>query len=766
MLTLGLSGNFSPAGQDLVPGMHWGFFHDSAACLVRDGVLLAAVEEERFNRIKKTSKFPLNAIRSCLAVAGCSAAEIDAVAYPFPEQFIDHTLNSFLYLDHQQVPTVYSRQLIGDWMSREFGKELASECLIYSSHHLTHAMSAFARSGMTEALVIVMDGNGEEESTTIFRATPGKMEPLVKHSIPKSLGNLYLSGTMLLGYGFGDEYKIMGLAPYGRAETYSHIFSKLYTLLPGGEYEFHHAGPGLTMLAPIFLAHGIQPRRKGEELTQAHKDVAAGLQDMLEKIAMHVITHWATLTGLRTASITGGVAHNSSLNGLILRSGMFDEVFVHPASHDAGAAEGAALCAEHHLAGSAAPRMRMRSASLGPDLGEADEVEKNIRSWDAFVDVERPDDIVAASAALLAEGAVLGWAQGRSEFGPRALGNRSILADARPAENRTRINAMIKKREGYRPFAPVVTAEAVHDYFEIPTTSASYEFMSFVVPVRADRRRELGAVTHVDGTARLQVVDKVVNERFHRLVSAFGEITGTPVLLNTSLNNNAEPIVQGIDDVVTCYLTSDLDYAVIEGFLIRRRYPEPPVDQLVIGFGPTARLARRATPGAGRGESVVHEVYLDYRLGRRTEISAPMYTMLERADGKTPVCELGVDLTVELRGELLDLWQNRLITMTPRRLPRVAALDRAAVPVEDGTAELGVRQHPEPLGHDRIPYRGGDDRRFCARIDRGSDRPPPFRQTRRILYRGPRAVLLGPVPVGLVDPGPDRARAQYRYPHW
>ena len=673
MLTLGLSGNFSSEGQDLVPGMHWGFFHDSAACLVRDGVLLAAVEEERLNRIKKTSKFPLNAIRSCLAAAGCSAAEIDAVAYPFPEKFIDHTLNSFLYLDNQQVPTVYSRQLIGDWMSREFGKELSPDRLIYSSHHLTHALSAFVRSALPEALVVVMDGNGEDESTTIFHAAPGKMEPLVKHSIPKSLGNLYLSGTMLLGYGFGDEYKIMGLAPYGRAEKYRGIFGKLYTLLPGGEYEFHHAGPGLTMLAPIFLAHGIKPRRKGEELSQAHKDFAAGLQEMLEKIAMHVITHWARTTGLRAAAITGGVAHNSSLNGLILRSGLFDEVFVHPASHDAGAAEGAALFAERDLAGEPGRQVRMRSASAGPDLGEAGEIEKNIRSWDSLVDVERSDDIVATAATLLADGAVLGWAQGRSEFGPRALGHRSILADARPVENRIRINAMIKQREAYRPFAPVVTAEAAHEYFELPPAAATYDFMSFVVPVREHRRTELGAVTHIDGTARLQVVDKAVNERFHRLVSAFGEITGTPVLLNTSFNNNAEPIVQDVDDAITCYLTSGLDYVVIEDFVIQRKHPVLPVGELVIGFRPAARLARRSNPGAADKGSVVHEIYHDYRLGRRMEVSPETYAILELADGKTPACELGAELTADVQAELADLWQNRLITMTPRRLCRAAA---------------------------------------------------------------------------------------------
>jgi predicted NodU family carbamoyl transferase len=244
---------------------------------------------------------------------------------------------------------------------------------------------------------------------------------------------------------------------------------------------------------------------------------------------------------LRSAAFSGGVAHNSSLNGLILRSGLFDEVFIHPASHDVGSAEGAALFAEQRLTGSPLRRQRLRSASLGPNLGTVDEVEREIKSWSDCVDFERPSDIVERAAQLLAEGSVLGWAQGRSEFGPRALGNRSILADPRPRENWTRINLVIKKRESYRPFAPVVTTEDMRTYFEIPETVANYDFMSFVVPVQPDRRKELQAVTHVDGTARLQVVDEAVDPKFHRLISRFGEITGTPVLLNTSFNGTQSP---------------------------------------------------------------------------------------------------------------------------------------------------------------------------------------------------------------------------------
>jgi predicted NodU family carbamoyl transferase len=664
MLTLGLSGNFSAQDEDLVPSLHWGFFHDSAACLVRDGVLLAAVEEERLNRIKKTTKFPVNAIHACLKMAGCSPADIDGVGFYFAEKFADDSLNS-VYLEYQDIPTVYSRQLINGWLEKEFGMDMPDGKLHYSPHHMAHGMSAYACSGMKDALVVVIDGNGEAECITVYRGSGGRLRALAVYPVANSLGFIYMFGAMQLGYRFGDEYKIMGLAPYGKPEAYRDVFESLYTLREDGKYELHRTGTGFSLLAPKFLEHGFRPRRRDDPLNQSHRDFAAGLQEMLERIVMHVLTYWAKATGLRAMALSGGVAHNSSLNGLVIRSGLFDEVFVHPASHDSGSAEGAALFAEHRMTGATLSRPRLRSASLGPDLGTPEQVEKSVRLWHDLVEVDRPDDVVESTARLLADGAVLGWAHGRSEFGPRALGNRSILADARPREHWTKINAMVKKREAYRPFAPVVTAEAASTYFEMPETTANYDFMSYVVSVRPDRRAELGAVTHVDGTARLQVVDQAVSGRFHRLVSAFGEITGTPVLLNTSFNNNAEPIVQDVSDVMACYLTSGLDYVVIEDFIVSRKAATPDLDGLVIRFRPMTRLARKSPPGEATSGSVIHEVYLDYSKGPRSDISPEMYALLGKVDGATPVHALGVRLTGELRAELFDLWQRRLIIMTP-----------------------------------------------------------------------------------------------------
>jgi predicted NodU family carbamoyl transferase len=657
MIVLGLSGNLLPEESNLVPH---GYVHDSAACLISDGVSLAAVEEERFNRIKKTDKFPVNSIHACLDMAGLSPSEIDAVGYNFQEGAVDHLLNK-LYLENSQ-PIRSARQLMMDRLHDNFGLDLPHDRLLYSQHHVTHAASCFTRSGMEEALVMVMDGAGEVHSTTVFRGRHGRLQSLATYNIGKSLGLFYLEAISLLGYGLGDEYKVMGLAPYGDPERYRGTFDRLYRLAERGDYTLGHP-------ANDFLEHHFTPRLKGQEFTQEHIDFAAGLQHALDTIAMHVLTYWARETGQENLCFVGGVAHNSSLNGLILRSELFREVFIHPASHDAGTAEGAALAAAHQL-GSLPPRQsRLRSASLGPGLGTAAEIEKELACWAEFVEYERPADIVESAAELLAEGSVLGWVYGRSEYGPRALGNRSILADARPSDNKQKINSMVKKRESYRPFAPVVTPEAAATYFDFPETRANYEFMSFVVNVRENRRAELGAVTHVDGSARLQVIDPASNRRFYRLVQRFGDLTGVPVLLNTSFNNNAEPIVQSAHDAMTCFLTTELDFLVIDDFLIRRRQDHAlGLGSLILSFRPVTRIAKRSRMTPAGGQEVIHEIYLDYPKGPHTEISAASFALLEAADGVRCLDSLAQpagQLSAEVRRELYRLWQERFFVLRP-----------------------------------------------------------------------------------------------------
>jgi predicted NodU family carbamoyl transferase len=660
MLVLGLSGHFSGEDADLAPNMESAFFddafHDAAACLVRNGELLAAVEEERFNRIKKTTKFPINAVRACLDAAGATPTTVAGVGYFFAEDMLDRSLDA-IYASNPQIHCRSSREIVMSYLTEAAGLEIPEDRVLFIDHHVAHAMSSYVRSGMSEALIVVMDGRGEKHSTTIFRGKDGHLESLATYGLGKSLGGLYLANTRLLGYSLGDEYKVMGLAPYGNPKTYRSLFDSLYELTDDGDFTLRR-----------FNAVGFPPRRKGDEFTQAHMDFAAALQEALETIAMHVLCHWADRTGLTNLCFVGGVAHNSTLNGRILTSGKFREVFIHPVSHDAGAAEGAALAAALRLGASPFGQPRMLSASVGPALGTTAEIEKELAAWSDFVECVRPDDVVGTAARLLADGAVLGWAQGRSEYGPRALGNRSILADARPGSNKQRINAMVKKREAYRPFAPVVTAEAADVYFDLPATQANYEFMSYVVDVRKERRAELGAVTHVDGSARIQIVNPSSNKLFHDLVDRFGQLTGTPVLLNTSFNNNAEPIVQTTQDALACFLTTDLDFLVIDDFVVRRRVDALlSLDVLAPRLRPVTRLVQRVSHTAAGSRKVHCEIYLDHARGPSMEISSRAYELLKAADGERSLRAIAGSNAIrrELLHELYELWQKRIITFRP-----------------------------------------------------------------------------------------------------
>ncbi|MGH7746145.1 MAG: carbamoyltransferase N-terminal domain-containing protein, partial [Candidatus Dormibacteria bacterium] len=310
MLVLGLNGNFSTEDHDLVPGMPDFFFHDASASLVRDGVLIAAVEEERLNRIKKTTKFPINAIRSCLTEANVSPADIDAVGYYFREDHMDMVLNQ-LYIENPKTEIRYSRRFIADHLRAAFSWELPDNRLVYVPHHVAHAMSSFVRSGMRQALVAVLDGRGEEHSGTIFLAHDLQVESVATYPVRKSLGVLYLFATQLLGYKYGDEYKVMGLAPYGDPGKYREIFDSLYSLRDKGDYEITPTGVvGPNLFGPSFCSHEFLPRRKGENFTQQHMDFAAGLQEAVEKIVLHILGYWAESTGLKKLCFGGGVAHN------------------------------------------------------------------------------------------------------------------------------------------------------------------------------------------------------------------------------------------------------------------------------------------------------------------------------------------------------------------------------------------------------------------------------------------------------------------------
>ncbi|QFZ24292.1 carbamoyltransferase [Saccharothrix syringae] len=656
---MGLNCCFSPPTEDIVPGLPQWFFHDASAVLVHDGHVVAAVEQERLNRIKHTNRFAGDAARACLAQAGIKLGDVDSVAFFFDEAWTDKEL-FHQYTEHPGVGIRWARDLITARFAEALEEDLPEERLTFVAHHDSHAYSAYPQSGYDDALVVVMDGRGEEESSSVYTANGDKVELLATNTPENSIGHWYTAGTELIGYGLFDEYKVMGLAPYGDPDTYAAALAPLYDLLPDGDFRLD-----FTKLRTTMFRTGFTPRRKGEPFEQQHKDFAAALQQVTERVATHLISHWQRVTGHRRLAIAGGVGQNCTLNGKLLAGGTFDDVFVHPAAHDAGAALGAALKVQADTSGRLT-RRRVRDVYWGKPLPAPDRTAETLARWRGFVEVERLTRTEQRVAELLADGKVVAWVQGRSEFGPRALGNRSILADPRPEENRQRVNLLVKKRETYRPFAPSVQAENVREYFDIPEGATVSDFMVFTVPVREHHRAGLGAVTHVDGTARVHAVDRAVNERFWLLLEEFEARTGVPVLLNTSFNNHAEPIVDSVEDAVRTFLTTGLDHLVVDDFLVSKPTTGRPLTDLVPVLEPYARIERRVD--AAKNESAW--VTGNYTKAKRIPVGARTALLLERFDGVRTLGELGLDAADPADADVLDeveaLWGDRFLDLRPR----------------------------------------------------------------------------------------------------
>ena len=485
MLTLGFSGGIDRDGER-VYDLAYDEVHDSAAVLVNDGEVVAAIEQERLNRVKHTNKSAGPAMRACLKQADVTLDDVDAIAFYATEGYSDRTLQ-LMFLTRPSVPTILTgREMVQRVVHGEFGRTIDDSKIRFVSHHHAHAVTAFHMSGFDKALVMTIDGQGEGVSGMVFTGRGRELTPLRTMPEQHSLGFLYRAVIRLHGYDMFDEYKVMGLAPYGDPARFRRRFRTLYDLLPDGEFRLH------LDRVPDFL-EDISPRLKGGEFSQEYLDLAAGLQETLELLAGHMIRHFAALTGDRHLCLAGGVAHNCSMNGMLVYSELFDRVFVQPASHDAGGALGAALAVDlaERPEGVIAP---LQHVYWGTDVPPNDEVLRQLAEWEALVSVEVLGEPCAVAANLLAQGQVIGWVQGRAEFGPRALGNRSILADPRPPEHKDIINRMVKKRESYRPFAPSVLEERIADYFVVPETQRQFPYMSVVLQVRPECCSELGVV--------------------------------------------------------------------------------------------------------------------------------------------------------------------------------------------------------------------------------------------------------------------------------
>ncbi len=583
------------------------FYHDSAACLVRDGEILAAAQEERFTRIKHDSAFPKHAIAYCLEAAGlASGRELDLVAfYEKPFAKFDRILSTSLAMAPRGLrpflkaaPTWIKEKI---WLKETIRRELDFEGkILFPEHHESHAASAFFPSPFEEAAILTIDGVGEWTTTSIGHGKGNRVELLREMRFPHSLGLLYSAFTYYLGFRVNSgEYKVMGLAPYGEPRFRDLILAELIDLKPDGSLrlnlKYFNFLTGLTMTNRRFAALFEGPRRRPEmALTQRHMDVARSLQAVVEEAMLRMARHAHALTKSPNLCLAGGVALNCVSNGRILREGPFEKIWIQPAAGDAGGALGGALLAWHHFENQpreVAPGAadRQRGSFLGPDY----DAREFLRAQKITATELPNEELFAQVARLLAEGHVVGWYQGRMEFGPRALGNRSILADPRNRKMQETLNLKIKFRESFRPFAPSVLRERVADYFELEEASP---YMLLVAAVKSSLRKEGGAkvaeadfierlnaprstipaVTHVDYSARVQTVSAQDNPRFHQLLTEFEKQTGCAVLVNTSFNVRGEPPVCTPEDAYRCFMRTGMDYLVLGNFLVAKTaQPKP-----------------------------------------------------------------------------------------------------------------------------------------------------------------------------------------------
>jgi carbamoyltransferase len=590
------------------------FYHDSAAALLHDGDIVAAAQEERFTRKKHDPGFPHHAVAYCLEQGPVTLDEIDYVVFydkPFlkferlletylafaPRGFRSFSLAMPLWVREK----AFQKKLLCDELKRYGSRSGLDRRLLFTEHHLSHAASAFFPSPFEEAAVLTMDGVGEWATTSVAMGRGNHLEVLREILFPHSLGLLYSAFTYYTGFRVNSgEYKLMGLAPYGRPVYADRIRGNLIDVKSDGSFrlnmDYFNYCTGLTMTNDRFDGlFGGPARKPEEELTQRHMDVAASIQLVLDEIVLSMTRSLAAETGAHNLCMAGGVALNCVSNGKVLRDGRFRQIWIQPAAGDAGGALGAALAA-HHLYRDQ-PRSvstfqdSMKGAYLGPAFPQA-EIERRLRALGAQFSVEDDANLLKLCVEALAEGKALGWFQGRMEFGPRALGARSILGDARSPAMQSVLNLKVKYRESFRPFAPSVLREDVADWFDLDCDSP---YMLLVADVAESRRRqmtpeeqqlfgieklkvprsEIPAVTHVDYSARIQTVHWETNARYHALISAFKERTGCPVIVNTSFNVRGEPIVCTPEDAYRCFMGTEIEALAIGNCFLLKDMQDP-----------------------------------------------------------------------------------------------------------------------------------------------------------------------------------------------
>jgi len=589
-------------------------YHDSAAALVRDGEIVAAAQEERFTRKKHDPDFPAHAVRYCLEAGGIALADLDGVVYyDKPLVKFERLLETYLSYAPRGFQSfvmampvwlkdkLYLKQTLRKELAKLAGiKESVLPPLLFAEHHQSHAASAFYPSPFDKAAVLCMDGVGEWATTSVWLGEGNRLVPQWEIGFPHSLGMLYSAFTYYTGFRVNSgEYKLMGLAPYGEPKYAQLILDELIDLKADGTFRldmrYFNYATGLTMTNDRFAAlFGGPPRAPEAEITQREMDIARSIQAVTEEIVLRLGRTVHRELGTDNLCLAGGVALNCVANGRLLREGPFKDIWIQPAAGDAGGALGCALAAYYAKSGArraAHPDDAMRGAYLGPRFDPA-EIERQLGEFGAVHEKLDDAELFERLAGILADEKVVGWFQGRMEFGPRALGGRSIIGDPRSRAMQSTMNLKIKYRESFRPFAPSVRAECVADWFEHDRPSP---YMLMVAPVREDKRvamtaeqerlfgidklnvprSAIPAVTHVDYSARIQTIHRDTNPRYYKLIEAFERRTGCPVLINTSFNVRGEPIVGSPRDAYRCFMRTGMDYLVIENYLLAKTAQPP-----------------------------------------------------------------------------------------------------------------------------------------------------------------------------------------------
>lgn len=578
------------------------FYHDSAACLIQDGRIVAAAQEERFSRKKHDERFPKLAVDYCLKAGGIKAADLDYVAfYEKPFVKFERLMESYMaYAPHgfpsfiKAIPVWIKQKL---WMKSLIHEELGVEIpVLFTEHHESHAASAFYASPFDEAAVITADGVGEWATASYGVGKNNKLNILSEIRFPHSLGLLYSAFTYYCGFKVNSgEYKLMGLAPYGEGKYKDIILKELVDVKEDGSFKlnmkYFEYPAGLKMINSNFEKLFGEPARRPEsKLTQKHMDLAKSIQEATEEIMLKIVRHVHKVTGMKNLCLAGGVALNCVANGRILREGPFENIWIQPAAGDAGGALGAAL----HMWFDYLDNKRvtngkdmMGGSYFGPSFSDS-EIETMLNSKGAKYTKLSENELVEKVSGFIAEDKVIGWFQGRMEFGPRALGNRSIIGDARSPKMQETMNLKIKFRESFRPFAPSILREKVSDYFELNSDSP---YMLLVAPVRKDLRKimtaeqeklfgleklnllrsTIPAVTHVDYSARVQTVSKESNPIFHKLIERFNQKNNSPVIINTSFNVRGEPVVCTPEQAFTCFMRTHMDYLALGPYLLDKK---------------------------------------------------------------------------------------------------------------------------------------------------------------------------------------------------